>query len=315
MSTVIKEKAISIEYLPSENELDRNRPLIVGEGLTDIFTRTEDLGYQTFFGVKRYMCGLDVELLEYDNTLPPAVKEAKIKDIQETIARLERFFGKGTLDPTNEKHWSKIKLNISRKTTNLDLSDPKNELIYHCIKAGGFKLVAPSVEQAQDEGAKFYLIEPVEFAEYRIAPTEQRNKAISALQKVYETKSFDEMFYLGKYLLPAEKGYDKRTPKALLYEDLDKFLNGEVVKQSKSACARQFMEAIKLPKDILVITCLVKDGLYMGILYTNQHGELKNGDTGGVYGTTVERATAHLKNPAYEHELENLKTRVESKWS
>lgn len=315
MSFLTKEKAISIEYLQSEDETDITRPLLVGKGLTDNFIRTEDLGYRTFYGSKRYLCGLDEMMVEYDANLSADQKEEKIKEIQEAVIRLEKFFGKGTLDPGNEKHWSKIKLIISRKTTNLNLEKPENELMYHCIKAGGFKLVAGSIEEAQDQGAQFYLVEPIEFAEYKVAPKEQVNKAISALQKIYETKSPDELFYIAKYLLPVEKGYTKKTPKAMIYDNLDAFLKGEVIKQSKVNSARQFMDATKLSKETLIITCLVKDAVFMGFVYQNQSGELKNGDTGGIYGTTVERAVEHLKNPAYEHELENVKARVEQKWS
>ena len=47
----------------------------------------------------------------------------------------------------------------------------------------------------------------------------------------------------------------------------------------------------------------------------NSEGELKNNETGATYGNSNERAVVHLQNPAYEHELDNLKTRVEKKWS
>jgi hypothetical protein len=307
-------KAISIEYMPIESELDLSRPLVVGQGLADHFVRTEDLGYRTFFGTKRYMCGLDPELVKYDPSLSPEEKEAKIAEIKEIIERLEQFFGKDTLDPTNEKHWSKINLVIDRKTTNLDLTNPRNELIYHCIKAGGFSLVAPSMEAARDGKAPFYIVEPTEYAESMIANKQIINKAIAELEKLNENKSFDSMFLMAKYLLPVEKTYTKRTPKALLYGDLDKWLNGEIVKGSKISFARSFLEATKKKKEDIVVTCFVRDALHFGFLYTNQAGELKNNETGGVYGTTVERCVAHLQNPAYEHELDNIKTRVEQKW-
>lgn len=317
MATVTKEKlqAISIEYMPVEEELDLKRPLEVGKGLTDTFQRTEDLGYRTFYGAKRYMCGLDVEIVKYDTSLTEEEKKAKIEEIQIIVERLEQFFGKGTLDPTNEKHWSKISLTIDRKTTNLDLTNPRTELLYHCIKGGGFSLVSPTMEGAKNGRAQFYLVEPLEYAESRIANKEIINKAISTLQKLYEGKSYDDLFFLAKYILPVEKMYSKRTPKALLYEDLDKYISGEVVRQSKISCAKMFMEATKKDKVNLNVTCLVKDAEYLGFIYANQAGELKNNETGGIYGTTIERVVVHLQNPAYEQELDNVKTRVEQKWS
>lgn len=316
MSTLTKErtKAISIEYMPVEDELDLSKPLVVGKGLTDRFIRTEDLGYRMFFGTKRYMCGLDKEFIRYDTTLTEEEKKAKMEEIDEIVIRLEQFFGKGTLDPTNETHWSKINLVIDRKTMNLDLTNPKNELIYHCIKAGGFSFVSPTMEGARDGKSPFYIVEPLEYAESRIANKEVINKAISTLQKLYEGKSYDDLFFLAKYLLSAEKMYTKRSPKAMLYEDLDKYIGGEI-KGSRIASAKNFLEVTKKSKTDLILTCIVKDAIYMNFLYTNQAGELKNNETGGIYGTTIEKCTAHLLNPAYEHELDNIKTRVEKIWS
>lgn len=316
MATPVKERtlAVSIEYLPHEDELDLSKPIRVGDGLMDSFTRTEDLGYQTFFGIKRYLCGLDEEVVKYDDTLNEEEKKAKIEEIRNIVARLEKVFGAGNLDPTNEKMWSKVKLNITRKTTNLDLTDPKNELIFHCIKGGGFKEVAPSLEKAGN-GIKFYLVEPVEFAENKVANTKVINKAIATLEKLDETKGSDDIFYLGKYLLPVEKSYTKRTPKALIYDELNKYLNGELIKGSKISFARLFLEAAKKTKGDLIVTALVKDAVYMNMIYATAQGELKNNETGGIYGTTVERAVAHLQNPAYEYELANVKERVEEIWN
>lgn len=317
MSTLTKEKlkAISIEYRPIEQELDPKKPLVVGQGLMSNFNFTEDLGYKTFFGAKRYLTGLDPEVVKYDRSLSEEEKTKKIAEIEETVKRLEQFFGPGTLDATNEKHWSKVKLLINRRTTNLDLTNPKNELLFHCIKGRGFDIVSPTLEECELENKKFYLVEPTEFVEHRVAPRELNNRAIAQLQKLYENKGFDDLFLIGKYILPVEKAYTKRTPKALIYEDLDKFLNGEIIKKPKMACSREFLEALKMSKTELVIKCLVKDGVYYTFIYTNQAGELKNNETGGIYGTSIERAVAHLQNPAYENELDNIKTRVEQKWA
>lgn len=315
MPTLSKEKvkAITIEYLPTERELRADLPLEVGQGLTDNFTIVEELGYKTFFGVKRYLCGLDKEVLSYSD-LSAEEKKAKMAEIDEIVARLEKVFGPGQLDPTNQSLWGEVKLELTRKTTNLDLTEPKTELVYHCIKGGGFNTVAASLEEARNNGVKFYIVEPVEYAESRVSNTKVINKAIGLLDKLDETKGIDEMFYLAKYLLPVEKGYTKHTPKAMLYKDLDDYINANVVKLPKVRCASQFLEATKKPKIDIIITALVKDGLDYGFLYVNQAGEIKNNETSGIYGNTIERAVAHLQNPAYENELSNLKERVEKKW-
>lgn len=310
-----KVRDISIQYLASEEELDSKKPLEVGKGLSDNFIRTEDLGYITTYGVKRYLCGLDREMINYNQDLTDEQKKAKIEEIDVTVKRLEEFFGKGQLEPTNSTMWSKVKLFLDKKVTPLDLSNPKTEIIIYCIKAGGFKTVAPSMDEAMVSGAKFYLVEPEELAESRVANRKIIDKATAALVKLDDTKGFDDIFMIGKFLLPIEKGYSKKTPKAMIYSDLSKYLDGEVVRDSKINLAETFLNATKLSKADLLLTCLVKDGLNNSILYINPQGEIKNNETGGTYGTTIERAAAHLQNPVYEDELENLKTRVEKKWS
>lgn len=310
-------KSVTIEYLPTEKELDKEAVLVVGQGLTDNINITEVLGTRMFFGVKRYITGLDPELVKYDNSLSEEQKQAKITEIQATIQRLEQFFGPGSLEATNEKFWKDVYLVLKSKTTNLDLNTPKNEILVRCIKAGGFNEVAPTLEEAiaSSGKSKFYLIEPVEFIENRVSPRKQYNKAIGMLSKMDDSKTYDDLFFLAKYILPAEKAYTKSTPKSLLYEDLDKYIKGEIVRDSKTDLASRFIEATKVEKKKMIVFCLLKDAVYYNMLYRTEAGELKNNETGGIYGTTLDKAVDHLLHPAYSHELENIKVRIEEKWS
>ncbi len=304
--TLPKISAVTIEYLPTEEEMDMSKPLMVGKGLQSNFRITEELGSREFFGVKRYLTGLDPEVITYNSDLSDKEKEEKFKEIKEITERLERVFGKGNLDATRKEMWSKVILTITRKSTPLNLTDPKQEIIYHCIKGGGFTGVASTMEEAMEKGLKFYLIEPVEFIENRVAPRKIINRAIAALENLETTKSGNDILFIAKYLLPAEKAYTKRTPKALLYEDLDKFIDGQVIKKAKSYCANLFLEALKKSKEDLKTYVYIKDAVYYTFVYVNTAGELVNTYTKGIYGTTIEKAVEHLKNPAYQHELENL---------
>jgi hypothetical protein len=309
-----KIKAVTIEYLPSEEEMDMTKPLMVGKGLHSNFRITEVLGSRQFFGTDRYLTGLDPEVVKYDPNLTDEEKKAKIEEIQEIVARLENVFGPGKLDAKNKEMWSKVVLTIMRKSTPFNLTDPKQEIIYHCIKAGGFTQVATTIEEAMEKNLRFYLIEPTEFIENRVAPKKLINKAIAELENLESNKSTNDIFFLAKYLLPAEKAYTKRTPKALLYEDLDGFIDGKVVKKSKSQCAKLFLDALKKSKEDLKTYVYLKDAVYFNFVYANTAGELTNVYTKGMYGTTLERAVEHLKNPAYQHELEDLMDRVTQKW-
>lgn len=311
--TLPKVTAVTIEYLPTEEEMDLTKPLMVGRGLQSNFRITEQLGSKEFFGVKRYLTGLDPEVVIYNPDLSEKEKEDKIKEIAEITTRLERVFGPGKLDARNNDMWSKVLLTITRKSTGLNLTDPKQELVYHCIKGGGFTHVATTLEEAQEKNLRFYLIEPVEFIENRVAPKKTINRAIAALEDLEKTKSGNDILFIAKYLMPVEKAYTKRTPKALLYEDLDKFIDGQVIKKSKSYCAGLFLEALKKSKEDLKIYVYLKDAVYYTFVYANTAGELVNVYTKGVYGTTIERAVEHLKNPAYQHELQSVVDAVSKK--
>lgn len=312
--TLPKVSAVTIEYLPTEEEMDLSKPLMVGKGLQSNFRITEELGSKEFFGIKRYLTGLDPEAVTYDSSLSDKEKEDKLKDISEIVARLERVFGVGNLSATRKEMWSKVILTITRKSTPLNLTDPKQEIIYHCIKGGGFTHVANSIEEAMENGLRFYLIEPTEFIENRVAPKKIINRAIAALEDLEKNKSGNDILFVAKYLLPAEKAYTKRTSKALLYEDLDKFIDGQIIKKAKSYCANLFLEALKKSKEDLKTYVYIKDAVYYTFVYVNTAGELVNSNTKGIYGTTLEKAVDHLKNPAYQHELQNLVELVSKKW-
>lgn len=312
--TLPKVSAVTIEYLPTEEELDLTKPLMVGRGLQSNFRITEELGSREFFGVKRYLTGLDPEIVIYDSNLTDKEKEDRIKEINQIVERLEKVFGKGNLSATNDKMWSKVVLTITRKSTGLNLTDPKQEILYHCINGGGFTNVARNLEEAIDKQLRFYIIEPVEFIENRVAPKKIINRAIAALEDLEKNKSTNDILFIAKYLLPVEKAYTKRTPKGLLYEDLDKFIDGQVIKKSKSYCAGLFLEALKKSKEDLKIYTYIKDAVYYNFIYVNTAGELVNATTKGVYGTTLEKAVDHLKNPAYQHELQDIVDSVSKKW-
>lgn len=313
--TLPKVTAVTIEYLPSEEELDMTKPLTVGKGLQSNFRITEMLGSREFYGVKRYLTGLDAEAVTYDDSLNDKEKQDKITEINDTVRRLEKIFGPGKLDATNKDMWSKVILTITRKSTPLNLTDPKQEILYHCIKGGGFTHVANTVEDAMENQLRFYLIEPVEFIENRIAPKKIINRAIAALEDLEKNRSGNDLLLIAKYLLPVEKSYTKRTPKALLYEDLDKFIDGQVIKKAKSYCAGLFLDALKKSKEDLKTYVYIKDAVYYTFVYANTAGELVNVYTKAIYGTTIERAVEHLKNPAYQHELSNIVELVDKKWN
>jgi hypothetical protein len=104
----------------------------------------------------------------------------------------------------------------------------------------------------------------------------------------------------------------------MLYKDLNDFIEGKLVRSNKKATAKQFLEAVELlstDKKRLFVTAYVKEGSYFNFLNTTDDNQIKNTQTGTKYGATVTAATAYLMNPANQEELDNLKNRIEEKWS
>lgn len=304
------DRTISIQYLPYPEEAS-GKDLQAGKFLFPGFVRRFEPAYKEVRGRGlRYFTGL--EAADYP--------EPEREEIAKAKAELESYFGENTLDPFNAEFWKEKVLEITRKTTFLNMSDPEHKLTYYMIKGGGFREVAPNYEQAIDraEQKRWYLVDATEFAEISTDDERKLNKAIAQLEVLEETKPFDDMFLIHKVLCSSDRGTTKQTPKAVLYKDLSDFIKGITVKTNKKATAKQFLdtvEQLKRDKKKLTITAYVKEGTYFNFLTTSEDNQIKNQQTGTKYGATVERAVAFLANPANQSELDNLKERVEEKWT
>lgn len=302
---------ISIQYLPYPEEQDRGKDLQAGKFLFPGFVRRYEPAHKTIPGRGvRYFTGLEAE--DY-----PADEQEEIRKVK---AELEAYFGVGTLDPFNVEFWKERALEITKKTTFLDMTNPEHRLIFHGIKGGMYKEIAANHEQAIDraEQKRWYLVDASEFAEISTEDDRKKNKAIAKLEILEEEKPFDDMFVLHKVLVTSDRGTTKRTPKAMLYKDLNDFIEGKLAKTQKKLTAKQFLEAVEVlgtNKKKLFVTAYVKEGTYFNFLTVTEDNQIKNNQTGTKLGGTTERAVAYLMNPANQSELDNLKDRVEEKWN
>lgn len=305
-------KSVTIQYLPQIEESDASRQLTAGKFLFPGFTYEFSLvGKQLPGGKFKYVTGLDENLVE----------DSKKEELKEVKAELENYYGAGALEPMNEEFWKTMKLVLNKKTTFLDISsNPEHKLFYYLIKGGSIPEIAPSYDQAisGDKPTRWFLAEPEQFADLNAADDRSKNDAIYWLTDLDKNKTYDDMMLVHKALISSDRGITRQTPKSALYKDLSDFIHGKLVKTDKKRTPAQFVETcelIKKDKKKLYITSYVKDAIYFNFINVNQDNQFQNVETKAKYGTNIEAVISKLSNPAYQDELENIKLKVEKKWS
>lgn len=303
-------KGISIQYLPDESEgIGRN--LMAGKFLWPGFSHEYSYYAKPTYGGKyRYVTGLEED----------EVPEERKQEVREAKAILEKWYGKGTLEPTNEDFWKERKITINKKNTFLNLDTPDDLLTYCVVKAGGIYEISPSFEEAATGSMRkrWYLVEPSQQADLMVSDDRTVNRAIAALEEIDEKGTFDDLFLIHKVLITSDRGTTKQTPKSAIYKDLSDFIHGKIVKTDKRKTPKQFIEAakaLKSDKKIAFITAYIKDGLYFNYLTTSKDGKMENIETRTKYGFNVQDAVGYLSKPSSQDELENLKNKVEKRWS
>lgn len=278
---------------------------------------SEDLGYLKFGNQIRYMTGLDPQAKSVRDIEDPTTKDATLTEINRTVTYLEKILGEGTLDATNADFWRSIRLEVKGRRKYLDLEDVHDLVLYHCIKAGGFSEIAGSFEEARSNPSKVYKYYIQEIDEISAVKTEvkkERNAALAELEKV-RTKDPSKLLKIAKVLLTADNQFTNSTPVDHIYDKLDDFINGVIVKTNKKKTPSDFIETAKLDKATLNLRAIVIDAIYYKYVILKSDNMYYNRDTGSLYGRNLEELVAYLKNPINSTELDNITEKVEAKWS
>lgn len=305
-------KSVSIQYLPNIEESDSSRQLVAGKFLFPGFSYEFSVAAKQLPGNKfRYITGLE------ENDVPEDRKE----EVKAVKIELEKYFGEGSLDPMNEVFWKQMKLVLNKKTTFLDLKDnPQDKLFYYVIKGYGIPEVAPTYDEAiaDSRRTQWFLIEPDQFADLNAADDRTIDRATARLVDIDTDKTFDDIMLVHKNLISAERGITRQTPRSAIYKDLSDFIKGKIVKTDKRRTPAQFLEVtdlLKKDKKKLYLTAYVKDAIYFNYISVNSDNQFVNHETKTKYGSTVDAVVSKLSNPAFQDELDNIKLKVEKKWS
>lgn len=313
---------------------DANRPNMgleqYGLVLFDGVAQEEQLACLEKNGVKQYLSGLN-EFAPEIKLLPPDQREAKIRDIRNTVAQLERELAANVINPDDADFWSKVQLlrpnnddfwgKINLRCTNDELildpvRDPYDLIRIYAIEAGGFSMVAKSYEDAKSRPVptKFYLDKFEDTASTKTEIKKLRNKALAELQKLFD-KNQNKLFYVAKALDANSIQYKKSTPNDVIYDNMDRYINGEGIETNKKRAAQSFLDTCSMDMESLKIKSIIKDSTFYKYIITKVDGFIYHQDTSTLMGRNPSDVAEYLKNPLNETILVDLTKRVEKLWN
>jgi hypothetical protein len=290
----------------------------------------ESLACLEYNGIRRYVSGLN-EFAPEIKLMNPDDAEAAIKDIRKTVAQLERELAANVLDvndvdfwnkckllrPDNDEFWSKITMRFGNEPVYLDpVTDPYDLIKLRAIEAGGFSIVAKSLEVARNASVpyKFYLDKYEETASIRTEVKKLRNKALSELQKLFD-KNANKLFYICKVIDGNSTQYKKSTPLDVMYENMDSYINGDTVDKDKRKTAGKFIEIAALDMETLKLRAIVKDANFYKLISTRGDGYIYHLKSGTMLGKNPSDVVMFLKNPLNDEILSELTLTTEKYWN
>lgn len=302
-----------------------------GVSLFDGVFHEEEIALIERNGIKRYLTGLNEFAPEVKLIQDPEQKASKIKDIRTTVAQLERDLAANIIDvedpefwnkvkivsPNNDEFWSKIKMRTGNQTINLDpAKDPYDLIKIYAIEAGGFSGIAKSFEDARGRSVspKFYLDKYIETVSTKTEVTKLRNRALSELTSMFD-KNTNKLFYVAKVVDAHSTQYKKSTPNDVIYEIMDKYINGQGVETNLKRAAQSFLDACAMDMETLKLKAIIKDSTFYKFIIPKADGFIYHLESSVMMGRNASDCLDFLKNPLHEETLVNLTKKVEQYWN
>jgi hypothetical protein len=301
-----------------------------GLSLFDGVTHTEQLACLEKNGVLQYITGLNEFAPEIKLIKDPEEKASKVTQIRTIVAELERELAANVLDiedshfwnnvkllrPDNAEFWNKISISCGNDPVFLDPKDPFDRIKLLAIEAGGFSIVSKSYDDARSKSVppKFYLDKAQETAGARTEYKKLRNKALAELQKLFD-KNSTKLFYIAKAVDTASVQYKKHTPNDIIYDNMDRHINGEGTEGNKERAAKGFLEAATLDMETLKIKAIVKDSIFFKYIINKADGHIYHTQSGTIMGRNTSDVIEFLRNPLNEDILKDLNSKIEKLWN
>lgn len=301
-----------------------------GLSLFDGVYHEEQLACIELNGVKRYVTGLN-EFAPDVKLLPLEEQISKAKQIRQVVSQLEKELAANVIEPEDKEFWNKVKL---LKPDNYEFwdrikltcgnepvflepdKDPYDLIKFYAIEAGGFSMVAKSYEEARrlPKPPKFYLDKFEDTVSTKTEVKKLRNKSLAELQKLFD-KNTNKLFYVAKVVDANSAQYKKSTPNDVLYDNMDKYINGETAETNKKKAAEKFLEVATLDMESLKLRAIVKDASFYKVIATKGDGFIYHMSTTTMLGRTPTDVVEYLKNPLNEQILVDVQSTIEKYWN
>lgn len=302
-----------------------------GMTLFDGVFHEEQLACIEINGIRRYLTGLNEFAPEIKLIKDPDARGARIKEIRTVVSQLEAELGANVVDPNDPDFWNKVKIcspsnselwdKITIRAGNtpvyLDPTlDPYDLIKLYAIEAGGFSMVAKSLEDARTRAVppKFYLDRYIETATTKTEAKKLRNKALSELQKLYD-KNTNKLFYVAKVVDGNSVQYKKSTPNDILYDNMDTYINGEGIETNERRAAQDFLDKAALDMETLKLRAIIKDAAFYKQIATKSDGFIYHMDSATLMGRNPSECVEFLKNPLNDQILAAMTKAVEKFWN
>ena len=301
-----------------------------GMALYDGVFHEEQLACIERNGISRYITGLNEFAPEVKNIANKEEREAKIKEIRKVVSQLEKELCANIVDPDDPEFWNKLKLlrpdnnefwdRITLRCGNdqviLDpAKDPYDLIKLYAIEAGGFSMVAPSLETAKSKAVppKFFLDKAVDTIATKTELKKLKNKALSELDSLFN-KNPNKLLYIAKVLDGNSASYKKSTPNDLIYDNMDRYINGDGIETNLHRAAKSFIDAADLDMETLKLRALVKDATFYKYITARSDGFIYEVSESIQMGRNPSDCVEFLKNPLNDQVLLKLQKKVEYHW-
>ena len=193
--------------------------------------------------------------------------------------------------------------------------DPYDLIKICAIEAGGFSLVAPSLEKAKtsNKPPKFYLDKTIETVSTRTGDIKIKNRALAALTKLYDSNP-TKLRYVAKVVDTNSLQYNNSTPNDVVYENMDSYIHAEGVEGNMDRAVTSFLDAVGCNMETLKIRSIVKDSSFFKYIVTKSDGHIYHNKKNVLMGRNVSDVVEFLKNPLNEDILDDLTKECENYW-